>query len=66
MWKDGNILLLESWSWIDSKEDLGGGEVWINEGGGGECREKETGSLVGGFDHGLVFQGEDEIEERGS
>ena len=31
-----------------------------------ECREKETGSLVGGFDHGLVFQGEDEMEERGS
>ena len=53
------VLLKESR--IDSKEDLGGGEVWINE--GGECREKETGSLVGGFDHGLVFQGEDEMEE---
>jgi len=45
------VLLKESR--IDSKEDLGGGEVWINE--GGECREKETGSLVGGFDHSFFF-----------
>ena len=71
MWKDGNILLSESWSYSKKKRGLTLKKTLVVEKSGlmkveVECREKETGSLVGGFDHGLVFQGEDEMEERGS